>query len=183
LSDFQRLTSPDPLLHVHQTWTPKGRHGYRKNARDLYIHLGLFPSYVDAARRFIEYRHRQNKERGVVLPWVFLRSLADAMGAGNRKRRTDSPIAYRTVYGHFHGALKAAALSQHTPHDTRHTAAVNLLDWTGNVRLVAAYLGDTVQTVVRHYMDPDNEIPWRRFIGVGDRMRSVGGESQALTPI
>jgi integrase len=81
---------------------------------------------------------------------VFLRPLADAMGAGNRKRRTDCPIAYRTVYGHSHGAMKAAELPKHTPHDTRHTVAVNLLDWTGNVRLVAAYLGDTVQTVVRH---------------------------------
>ena len=48
LSDFQRLTSPDPTLHVHQTWTQKGRHEHRKNVRDLYIHLGLFPSYVDA---------------------------------------------------------------------------------------------------------------------------------------
>ena len=183
LSDFQRLTSPDPTLHVHQTWTQKGRHEHRKNVRDLYIHLGLFPSYIDEARRFIEHRQRQNKERGVVLPWVFPRQLADAMGAGNRKRRTDSPIAYRTVYGHFHGAMKAAELPKHTPHDSRHTVAVNLLDWTGNVRLVAAYLGDTVQTVVRHYMDPDNEVPWKRFIGVGDRMRSAGIGSQALTPV
>jgi hypothetical protein len=55
---------------------------------------------------------------------------------------------------------------------------VNLLDWTGNVRLVAAYLGDTVQTV-----DPDNEIPWKRFIGIGDRMRTAGIGSQALTPV
>lgn len=61
LADFQRLTNPDPTLHVHQTWTQKGRHEHRKNVRDLYIHLGLCPSYVDEARRFIEYRQRQHK--------------------------------------------------------------------------------------------------------------------------
>jgi len=32
-------------------------------------------------------------------------------------------------------------------------------------------------------MDSDNEIPWKRFIGVGDRMRSAGVGSQVLTPI
>ena len=58
--------------------------------------------------------------------------------------------------------------------DCRDTAAMNLRDATGNVRLVAAYVVDTVQTVVRHYMDPDNEIRGKRFIGVGDRMRSAG---------
>jgi hypothetical protein len=25
-------------------------------------------------------------------------------------------------------------------------------------------------------MDPDNEIPWKRFIGIGDRMRSGGSD-------
>ena len=30
LSDFQRLTSPDPTLHVYQTWT-QGRHEHQKN--------------------------------------------------------------------------------------------------------------------------------------------------------
>jgi integrase len=183
LSDFKRPASPDPILHVHQTWTQKGRHEQRKNVRDLYIHLGLFPSYVEEARRFVEHRQQQNKERRLVLPWVFARPLADAMAAGNRKRRTDCPIAYPTVCGQFHGAMKAAELPRHTPHDTRHTLAVNLLDWTGNVRLVAAYLGDTVQTVVRHYMDPDNEVPWKEFLGVGDRIRTAGGESPAMTPV
>jgi integrase len=128
LSDFRRLTSADPTLHVHQTWTQKGRHERRKNVRD------------------------------------------------------DCPIAYATVYGHFHGAMTAAELPKHTPHDTRHTVAVNLLDWTGNVRLVAACLGDTVQTVVRHYMDPDNEIPWKRFIGVGDRIRKRSADAADLMP-
>jgi integrase len=104
----------------------------------------------------------------MVLPWAFPRDHADPKAMG-RKRRIDSPVSYQTVYGHFDEIVTAAGLSKHTPHDTRHTVAVNLLDWTKDVRAVAAYLGDTVQTIVRHYL-ADGEVDWNRYTGLGDRM-------------
>ena len=63
------------------------------------------------------------------------------------------PWAYATLHGHFGAILCTAELSHHTPHDTRHTFAVNLLDWTHDIDYVAEMLGDSLTVVVATYLE------------------------------
>jgi integrase len=56
-----------------------------------------------------------------------------------------------------------------TPHDTRHTFAVNLLDWTNDIDYVAQMLGDSLTVVVAIYLKHQGaRDKYDRYAGIGD---------------
>ena len=161
LADF-RVDDAKPALHVHQTMSQGvGLHPQRKNVDDVAVHLRIWPSYLEEARRFQRHRRQQNQQRELVTPWAF-------------SNEQGQPWAYATLHGHFGAILRAAGLPHHTPHDTRHTFAVNLLDWTHDIDYVAQMLGDSLDRGRSHIPQAPGRAGQVRAVR-GDRRPEAGG--------
>ena len=79
------------------------------------------------------------------------------------------------MHRHCRAILRAAELPHPTPHDTRHTFAVNLLYWTNDIDYVAQMLGDTLTVVVATYLRAPGRTRQVRAVR-GDRGPEAGGE-------
>jgi integrase len=105
LADY-KVDEAKPHLHVHQTWSGDDVNPQRKNVEDVNVHLRIWPSYLDEARRFIRHRHQQNQQREQLMRWAFATSMGNpgptrrCTGTSGRScGRRSYPITRRTIRG------------------------------------------------------------------------------------
>jgi integrase len=117
----------------------------RKNTTDVSVRLGLDPTFLAEIQPFIEGRRAENETMG----WTTTRAFVQDNG---------SEYGYSVLRDHFQAVCLDAGLGDRSPHDTRHTFAVRLLesargDVQSVLRFVASQLGDSVEMVVKTYLN------------------------------